>query len=330
MLLRGLRAGVALAMLLGAEPSPLASTTQGPSQKSGRGRGRGTKGGALPTALAKPESTAVEKQPAASADCHELRGAQKTGTTWTKAILKAITAVACDRHTKPGCRVYGTCGKGTCGKEFATCRHSNSFQAGVRYISTYRDPRDVAVSMWHWIPDVQLSHHTPSSYVVRGGVCRQVVKLFNEMVSLEAAAVHSNGAAVLRVFYEASLQDPIASIMAISQFIKNPLTRKQAAAVQNRTSFEAMRAQEASGALHLRVHPNSSKKLQGLTDPAKLMGVMTRGGLSGGYLHELNETAQAACLKEMHHLPHALRVRYLPVYAVTGAVAFRGKNTSGG
>jgi len=67
------------------------------------------------------------------------------------------------------------------------------------------------------------------------------------------------------------------------------------------------------------VHPNSSKKLQGLTDPAKLMGVMTRGGLSGGYLHELNETAQAACLQEMHHLPLALRVRYLPVYTVTGA-----------
>ena len=263
-------------------------------------------GVALAAAVAgPPESSRV-------APCRQcgwmLRGTPKTGTTWTTAVLHSITAHACDMHTRPGCAVCGKCSSED-GKH--SMDYEDSTSKRLRYVSTYRDPRDTAVSSFHWAPHGAKS---ASEYAILGG-CRRVVDELNTQLDKEHQ--RSNKTKVLRVFYEATKIDPVGVISRIATFIRNPITLEQAEAVERATNFDAMRAKEAAGQMKLRVHPNSQAKLQGnVQDPSKLMGVMTRRGDIGAYVNELNATAKALCEAEMDHLYMPLRARYLPTIDV--------------
>ena len=117
-----------------------------------------------------------------------------------------------------------------------------------------------------------------------------------------------------RVFYEATKADPVGVIMIVARFIGHPIRQEQAVSVANATSFESMRRKEASGEMNLIQHPDSAAKLQKPTDPTMLNGVMTRSGIAGGFLQELNATAQRVCMREMKRLKPMLASRYMPVY----------------
>lgn len=237
-----------------------------------------------------------------------LRGTPKTGTTWTTAVLRSITEQACDMHQKPHCAVCGEC-RSDDGKH--SMDYEDSTSKRLRYVSTYRDPRDTAVSSFHWAPHGAKS---ASEYAIGGG-CRRVVDNMNRQLDKEHQ--RSNGTRVLHVFYEATKIDPVGVISRIAEFIRNPITPEQAEAVERATNFDAMRAKEAAGEMKLRVHPNSYEKLKGnVQDPSKLFGVMTRRGDIGAYVTELNTTAKAICEAQMDRLSGALRARYLPTVAV--------------
>ena len=269
--------------------------------------------------------------------CHLLRGAPKTGTTWTTEILEKIAALACEEGPSEeparagrgaGCRACAKC-DGDSGK------HSNGFDAGiyagaaskrsdVRFISTYRDPRDVAVSMYHWsgVYKSEFRSTTASEYAIRKG-CREATRRANAQIAAENGK--GPNARVLRVFYEATKADPVGVIMIVARFIGHPIRQEQAVSVANATSFESMRREEASGEMHLKVHPDSAAKLQKPTDPTMLNGVMTRSGIAGNFMQELNATAQRACVREMKRLRPMLASRYMPVYEADAAFDFLPK-----
>ena len=251
-----------------------------------------------------------------------LRGTPKTGTTWTTAVLRSITVHACDMHQKPNCTVCGEC-RSDDGKH--SMDYEDSTSKRLRYVSTYRDPRDTSVSSFHW---ARHGAKSASEYAIAGG-CRRVVDDLNTQLDKEHQ--RSNRTKVLRVFYEATKIDPVGVIARIATFIRNPITLEQAEAVERATNFEAMRASEAAGELKLRVHPNSQAKLQGnVKDPSKLMGVMTRRGDIGAYVTELNATAKAVCEAEMNRLYMPLRARYLPTIDVRDGAHIATSGTTRG
>ena len=264
------------------------------------------------------------------APCHQcgwiLRGTPKTGTTWTTAILRNITEQACEMHQKPNCAVCGECPSDH-GKH--SMDYGDNTSKRLRYVSTYRDPRDTAVSTFHWWPrapscrSARCAAKSASEYAIGGG-CRRVVDDMNKQLDKEGQ--RSNGTRVLRVFYEATKIDPVGVISRIAEFIGNPITLEQAEAVERATNFDAMRAKEAAGEMKLRIHPDSYARLKGnVQDPSKLMGVMTRRGDIGAYVTELNATAKAICEAQMDRLRGALRARYLPTVAVKdGALVAAG------
>jgi hypothetical protein len=221
--------------------------------------------------------------------CACARGVPKSGTTVLQAVLAELSRT-------------GEAGGRTARLLECSRKHQHSISATddsgapLRYVSIYRDPRDVAVSTFHWKPS---GFDSIDEFVMDSTVgLEHIVDLQNKHVEEERIASKRRAVPILRIFYESLREDAHATIRAIATHAGvRGLSEQQVSAIAERTSFDSMRQQEAAGRMVLRQHPDSSARLANRSaadlDPARLFGVMTRRGQAGSWRLELNRSTQA-------------------------------------
>ena len=221
------------------------------------------------------------------------RGVPKSGTTVLQAILNELLIEASARASQQ-----------------CVPKHQHVVESGLRYVSIYRHPCDVAVSTFHWKPS---GFSDLDEFVMDSAVgLEHIIDVQNRHLEEERRAVgRQPPASVLRVFYESLVADAPATVRVIASYVGlRSLSDAQAQAIATRTSFDAMRSKEANGELKLkqpaiRFGSDSSSRLKNKTaadlDPSRLFGVMTRRGQAGGWRLELNRTVQAYCRAAVRH-----------------------------
>ena len=255
--------------------------------------------------------------------CFQIRGVPKSGTTWLTAIVDKAFEFHCANRTSVDARCE------RCSPErIKKWKHESGSinPTSAQYLVIFRDSRDVAVSMYHWSPKgfAVVNSFIRSEYGIISTIQKQ-----NDMHQAErkANALYdqysssfpsrtSGRPGLLHLFYETVHREPDVQLKRISRFLDLELSDNDIHRVLEITSFDAMRQQEASGEMHLKIHPNSAKILARAEktniDASQLMKVMTRRGEAGGWVKELDEQNQIFCAEMMKTRLHAdLRIEFI-------------------
>lgn len=232
---------------------------------------------------------ASKKKPSkAYAQCFIVRGVPKSGTTWLTSLLEEMRKLNCREveEAKRSNTCNNRCVKIQARKHKADV--SDALISEARPIFIFRDTRDVLVSHFHWAPH----NHTDIAEFARDlkyGVWH-IVREQNVMLSV-VSSLKSKGLPYYLMFYEKLSANTIYEAKKLAAYAGMKLSIDAIQIAVNRSSFETMRYLEKTGALSLKIHPNSAGILRAADessiDPSKLFGVMTRKGVAGGWRDEL-------------------------------------------
>ena len=221
--------------------------------------------------------------PSHEIQCFHIKGVPKSGTTWLTTLLEECFKQYC--QTEVG-RQARACHPGYC-KSAAAKKHKEELKKSESqdfFVFIFRDTRDVLVSHFHWVPQKfkDLASFARSSEYGAPAI----IKHQNEMYAM-GKALDKKSISMGVVFYEDLRNETLRVTDHLTASIGMRLSGKQLAEAIKASSFDSMRAKEVSGDMHLKVHPDSAKKLQkaasrNTTDASKLFGVMTRKGKVGG------------------------------------------------
>lgn len=136
-----------------------------------------------------------------------IKGVPKSGTTWLKHMAMGLSAIECIKtHTM-------------CVQLECISKHSMCFDTSHKYLSIYRDTRDVTVSDYHWAPGAVADVNDFALQDGRGG-CRHIVSQQNKMLAAEDAFVGANGSS-LRLFYEDMLANTTKAVRDVRGWDSN-------------------------------------------------------------------------------------------------------------
>ena len=235
----------------------------------------------------------------------------RSGTTWT---MYCIYQMLMDQRTKesgfdhiyqviPWWELHGTKGLGPYLEKLPSPRifktHLNKYlPTEGRFVNVYRDPRDVAISLYYHNMSIGNSTHFESVFsspnLVLGKVPIEkwlnrigwIVKAWCEFMHQSIKEMENKDG--IFISYEDMRADPRATTQTIADFLGCEKSGEEIDEILDRTSFEAMKLEEDKFSCYGNVKLTSTQS-----------GAFVRNGSAKGWQNILSEEQKALALENM-------------------------------